>query len=129
MEEMSKVMTLELERLDELFNLFSGDEDTCTVAIGQLNNTTEDTIAISLAVTMRANIEEGDTLISYTEFIGSALIPYEELKEGGKKAVQEYERRKGRYDELIKSVKEKKQQYILKIQGKGYNVINGVWLK
>lgn len=125
---MTDTMTLELEKLDELFNLFEGDEDKCTVAVGQLNSTNEESLSINIVVTMRAMIEEGDTLISYTEPMGTALIPYDILKEGGKKAVQEYETRKPKYDALLAQVKEKRHQYILKIQGKGYNVINGVWM-
>jgi len=125
---MSESMTLEIERLEDLYNLFAGDEKEITIAVGQVNTTNDEMISITMMVTLRANIEEGDTLVVYSETMGTALIPYDALLTGGKKEKEEYELRKPKYDELIKEVKEKRNKVVMTLEGKGYNVIRGVWL-
>lgn len=126
---MTEIVTLEIERLEDLFNLFSGDEKGLTVAVGQLNTTNEELYSINILVSMRVQIEEGDTLVMYTEDMGNALIPYLTMKDSKKRSIQEeYKERKEKYDALLNSVKERRNKITMTIQGKGYNVIKGVWM-
>jgi len=125
---MSDSMTLEIERLEDIYDLFSGDEKEITIAVGQVNTTNEEMLSIALMVTIRANIEEGDTLVVYSEQVGTALIPFDALLQGTKKDKEEHAIRKPKYDALISLVKERRNKIIMTLEGKGYNVIRGVWM-
>lgn len=125
---MSESMTLEIERLEDLYNLFANDEKSITVAVGQVNTTNDEMISITMMVTLRADLEEGDTLIIYSETMGTALIPFDALLSGGKKEKEEHTLRKPKYDALLKDVKERRNKIVMTLEGKGYNVIRGVWL-
>jgi hypothetical protein len=119
---------LELEDIESLFTIFDGNEDTTVLAIGNLSITKDDLVTMSVVVSTRINISDvGEVVISYEDRKGSALYPHDELKEGGKKAVEEYKNRKEYYDQLVAEVKETKKNMELKLSGKGFTVVKGVF--
>jgi len=120
---------LELEDIEGFYAIFSEQEANTLMAVGQINTSQEDVVAITVIVSTKIDIDDvGELIINYKEVIGSTALPLEELKEGGKKAIEEYKIRKEAYDTLISKVKEKRKSLELKLSGKGFPVVKGVFL-
>jgi hypothetical protein len=121
---------LQLETVDEFLRVFEGDEKDVRVCIGTTNITSkEGIVTYSIVISSRLKDEDGDVMMfRYSEVIDSAPIPPEPWKDSESKAYQEeYNNAKVRFDTVVNLVNSKKDELIKKFQGKGFEVIQGVW--
>ena len=125
-------MHLEMEELNDFFEMFKGKEAETPVFIGQMNYHSETSMSVDVVLTTRY-VDDGEvTIISYKEAVGVAEIPQpisripetiEKFKEQQEK-FETQEKALGNLDVLAEA---KKKEMIEKIKLRGFTTYRGIW--